>query len=173
MVVVLSGFRFAVYKDQLESPQCDNAAKAAVVAEWARLVWRDKGSAEESRQIFKKNQPHHLDSPAFWRSYLRFEIDQPATPEEDKAHHDQVKRVLDDMLQRTKLSAPTIQELVTIYMEYLLERGSKDAAKEYMDLDREINGPASVAKVLKGRTSTEQLRVPAKGLGLVNGQVRR
>lgn len=162
----------AVYKSQLELPQCDSAAKAAVVAEWAKLVWRTKGSADEARQIFKKNQQHYLDSPAFWRSYLQFEIDQPANSQEEKANNNQVKRVLDDVLQKTKLSAPTIQELVTIYMYYLLERGTKDAAKEYMDLDREINGPASVAKALKGRNSTEQQRISSKGSGLVNGQVR-
>lgn len=161
----------AVYKAQLaDSSQCDNSAKAAVVAEWARLVWRTKGSADEARQIFKKHQQHYLDSATFWSSYLRFEIDQPATAETEKAHHGNVKRVIDDVLHKTRLSVQVVQELVTIYMAYLLERGTKDAAKEYMDLDREINGPVSVQKILKAKTSAEQL--PGKGPGLVNGQVR-
>ncbi|KAK5082710.1 hypothetical protein LTR05_006590 [Lithohypha guttulata] len=162
----------AVYKAQLDNPACDTTAKAAVVAEWARLVYRTKGSAEEARQIYRKNQQHYLDSAAFWTSFLKFEIDQPASPDSEKEHHTHIKRVVDDVLQKTKLSVPVVQALVTTYMQYLLERGTKDAAKEYMDLDREINGPVSGQKVLKGRSSSEQQPV-GQGLGLVNGQVRR
>lgn len=163
----------AVYKAQLESPQCDSSAKAAVVAEWARLVWRTKGPADEARHIFKKNQQHYLDSSVFWSSYLRFEIDQPAMADTEKAHHSNVKRVIDDVLHKTRLPVPTIQELITTYMGYLLERGTKDATKEYMELDREINGPASVQKILKGRSTIEhQQQFPGgKSQGLVNGQV--
>lgn len=165
----------AVYKAQLDSPQCDSTAKAAVMAEWAKLLWRTKDSAEEARQIFKKHQQQYLDSPTFWRGYLQFEIDQPVTSQTEKAHHTQVKHVLDEILQKTKLSASTTQELVTMYMDYLLSRGGKEAAKEYMDLDRDINGPVSVAKLLKGRGSGQQQSqsTSVKGLGLVNGQVRQ
>lgn len=159
-----------VYKARLDSPHCDSSAKAAVVAEWARLVYRTKGSADEARQIFKKNQQYYSDSPIFWTSYLRFEIEQPATPDTEKSHHDTIKKVVDDVLHRTKLSAGVVQELVTTYMSYLLERGTKEAAKEYVELDREINGPASVQKVLKGRSS--ELQSTGKGAGLVNGRGR-
>lgn len=161
----------SVYKAQVENPQCDSSAKAAIVAEWARLVWRTKGVADDARSIFKKNQAHYLDSATFWSSWLRFEIDQPATADTEKTHHTNVKRVIDDILHKTRLSVQTIQELVTTYMAYLLERGSKDAAKEYMDLDREINGPSSVQKVLKGRAVSEGPVLSGKGTGLVNGQV--
>lgn len=160
----------AVYKARLDSPHCDGSAKAAVLAEWARLVYRTKGSADEARLIFKKNQPHYSDSPIFWTSYLRFEIDQPATPDTEKSHHDTIKKVVDDVLHRTKLSAGIVQELVMTYMSYLLERGTKEAAKEYVELDREINGPASVQKVLNGRSS--DLQSTGKGAGLVNGRGR-
>ena len=160
----------AVYKSQLESPQCESSAKAAIVAEWARLVYRVKGSADEARNILRKHQQHYLDSATFWNSFLRFEIDQPTTPETEKSHYDYIKRVVDDVLHKTKLSASIVQDLVTTYMSYLLERGTKDAAKEYIELDREINGPASIQKAVKGRSTSDHIP-HSKGLGLVNGQV--
>lgn len=160
----------AVYKSQLDSPHVENSTKAAVVAEWARLTWRTKGSTDEARQIFKKHQSHYLDSPTFWTSFLRFEIDQPATPDTEKAHHDHMKKVVDDVLHKTKLATNVVQELVTMYMSYLLERGTKDAAKEYMEMDQEINGPVSVQKVLKGKSA--EVHSMGKGAGLVNGRGR-
>jgi pre-mRNA-processing factor 39 len=60
-----------------------------------------------------------------------------------------------------------VKALVTVYMNYLLERGTKDAAKEYMHLDREINGPASVQALAKARAADG-----GKVLGMTNGQVR-
>lgn len=161
----------AVYKTQLENPQCDSSTKAAIVAEWARLIWRVKGSSDDARQIFKKNQQHYLESPTFWASFLRFEIDQPATPDTEKSHYEHIKHVIDDIFQKTRLPSHTVQELVSTYMSFLLERGTKDAAKEYMELDREINGPVSVQKALKGRSSSSQ-HSSSKDPGLVNGQVR-
>lgn len=158
----------AVYTSQLESPHCDQSAKAAVIAEWARLVYRNQGSADEARQIFKRNQHHYLDSPVFWSGFLRFEIDLPAFAESAQDHYPHIKSMVDDIFYKSKLSMPVVQELVTMYMSYLLERGTKDAAKEYMELDREINGPYSVRKTLKGSKSSEpQGRAPS----LVNGQV--
>jgi hypothetical protein len=32
-----------IYKTQLDSPECEMATKAALVAEWARLLWKIKG----------------------------------------------------------------------------------------------------------------------------------
>jgi len=158
----------AVYKTQIDSPSCDISAKAALVAEWAKLLWKIKGSPEEARQVFQKNQHWYLDSGPFWTSYLRFEIDQPTSSETEKAHYDQIRRVVDEILTKSKLPEATVQELVTSYMNYLLERGAKDAAKEYMNLDREINGPASVQKLPKSKAPTAEA---GKGLGIVNGQV--
>lgn len=158
----------AVYQAQLDSPHCDHSAKAAIIAEWARLVYRSKGSAEESRQIFKRNQQQYLDSPVFWSGFLRFEIDLPTCSESVKDQQSHVTSIVNDIMHKSKLPAPVVQELVTTYMGYLLERGSKDAAKEYMELDREINGPTSVRKTLKGKASEQ----PARAASLVNGQVR-
>jgi hypothetical protein len=50
---------------------------------------------------------------------------------------------------------------VQIYMAYLLERGTKDTAKEYMALDREVHGPASVAAARTGGTFAAPPTAPA------------
>ncbi|OAP62112.1 hypothetical protein AYL99_04315 [Fonsecaea erecta] len=154
----------AVYQTRLESSAIDPAAKAALVAELAKLLWKVKGSPEEARQVFQKNQHWYLESPAFWSSYLRFEIDQPTSGETEQQHYEQIRRVVDEILSKSVLPEPVVQELITTYMRYLLERGTKDAAKEYMNLDREINGPASVQKLPKATPEA------SKALGVVNGQ---
>lgn len=164
----------AVFAAQLENPVCSLAAKASVVAEWAKLLHKVTGSADEAQKIFQKHQQYYIDSGVFWKSYLRFEIDQPFTAAQQEAHYKEVKQVVNDILTKTKLSAPTVQELITIYMKYLLELGSSEAAKEYMELDREVNGPLSVQKLLKSKSSLDTAGV-GKGLGLItnlNGKVR-
>jgi pre-mRNA-processing factor 39 len=155
-----------VYKAQIDSPTCDISAKAALVAEWAKLLWKIKGSSEDARQVFQANQHWYLESEAFWTSYLRFEFEQPTSAESEKQHYVQIKKVVDDILTKSKLSEAVVKVLITKYMNYLLERGTKDAAKEYMDLDREINGPASVQTIAKARVADG-----GKVLGMTNGQV--
>lgn len=154
-----------IYQTQVESPAIDHFSKAALVAEWANLLWKVKGSADEARQVFQKNQPWYLESPAFWTSYLRFEIGQPTSGDSEQTHYDQIRHVVDEIFTKSVLPESTIQELALTYMKYLLERGTKDAAKEYMNLDREINGPISVQRL--SRTQAD----PSKAAGLVNGQV--
>lgn len=156
----------AIYQYQIEQPNIDVPAKAALVAEWARLLWKVKGSPEEARQVFQKHQHWYSESPVFWSNYLRFEIDQPTSHGAEKNHHAEIKKVVDEVLAHSKLSEATLQELVSMYMKYLLERGTKEATKEYMSLDREINGPASVQKSLKA--SHDASKVPES----INGQVR-
>lgn len=130
----------AVYKAHIDSPQCDSSAKAALVAEWARLVWKIKGSPEEARQIFQKNSHWYIDSQAFWMSYLRFELDQPTSAETESNQQMRIKQVADDIRRRSHLQPAMVRELIYHYMVYLMERGTKDAAKEYLMLDKEVNG---------------------------------
>jgi pre-mRNA-processing factor 39 len=134
-----------VYKQQLDSPECDLATKAALVAEWARLLWKIKGSAEDARQVFQKNQQYYIDSHPFWSSYLAFELDQPTSAAAEEAQYERIKQVIEDVRSKSALSIDVVKELVQTYMVYLLERGGQDAAKEYMTLDREVHGPMSVA----------------------------
>jgi pre-mRNA-processing factor 39 len=156
-----------VYKAQIGSQAVDISAKASLVAEWATLLWKIKGSSAEARQVFKLNENYYLESGPFWSSYLRFEIDQPTSADAEKEHYSLIKTVIDDILTKSKLPEQTVKELMTTYMKYLLDRGTKDAAKEYMTLDREINGPTSAQKAPKGRVAAGD-----KMQGVLNGQVR-
>lgn len=130
----------AVYKTYIDSTQCDIYAKAALVAEWALLLWKIKGSVDEARQVFQKNQHWYLDSRAFWINYLNFELAQPTNGETEPTQYKRIKQVYDDIRRKSHLPPLTIKDLSHYYMVYLLERGSKDAAKEYMTVDREVNG---------------------------------
>ena len=144
-----------VYKSQIDSIQCDIYAKAALVAEWARLLWRIKGSVEEARQVYQKNQHWYLDSRAFWISYLQFELDQPTSAETEPTQYKRIKQVYDDIRRKSHLPPLTMKDLSHYYMIYLLERGTKDAAKEYMQLDREVNGPYSVQSSMKAKVAED------------------
>ncbi|KAI9818030.1 MAG: hypothetical protein M1827_000654 [Pycnora praestabilis] len=144
-----------VFKSQIDSTQCDIYAKAALVAEWAKLLWKVKGSAEEARQVFQKNQHWYLDSRPFWISYLLFEIEQPTSAETEHVQYNRIKQVHDDVRRRSHLPPMTIKDLTHYYQVYLLERGFKDVAKEYLTLDREVNGPFSVQSVNKARLAED------------------
>lgn len=139
-----------VYKSQLDSSECEMATKATLVAEWARLLWKIKGAPDEARKVFQENQQYYLDSRPFWTSYLKFEIEQPTSAETESSSYERIKQVISDVRSKSTLTPDVVKELVQIYMAYLLERGTLDTAKEYITLDREINGPASVANVRTG-----------------------
>lgn len=155
-----------IYKTHIDSQTVDLSAKASLVAEWAKLLWRIKGSPDDARQVFQKNQHWYLESGPFWTSYLQFEIDQPTSTESEKSHYEQIKRVVDEILTKSKLPDGVTKELVATYTKYLLERGTSESAREYMNLDREINGPSSVQKMAKSKTEPS-----GKTPSLPNGQV--
>lgn len=156
----------AVYAAQLESPAADVTAKASVVAEWAHLLWKIKGAADEARAVMQRYQAQFMENEAFWKGYLQLEIGLPTTAETEKEQYDRIKAVADAILNKSKLPDSTLQSLISIYMAYLLEKGGKEAAKEYLNLDREINGPSSVQKLPKTKPSAT-----SKAAAGVNGQV--
>lgn len=128
-----------VYQGQLASNQCDTATKAGLLAEWARLLTKAKNAPEEARKVFMSNAQAFMDSKEYWTSFLAFEMEQPATAGTESSQHTHVKAVFDEIRKRSVLSAGDIKSLAQMYMAYLLERGTKNVAKEYMTLDREIN----------------------------------
>ncbi|KAI9852168.1 MAG: mRNA splicing protein prp28 [Thelocarpon superellum] len=148
-----------IYESQINAQECDLYAKAALCAEWARLLWKIRGSAEEARQVFQKNQHWYLDSRAFWINYLQFELDQPTSAETETTQYLRIKQVHDDIRRKSHLPPLTIKDLTHYYMVYLLERGTKEAAKEYLTLDREVNGqvspPFSVQSVNKSKLAED------------------
>ncbi len=129
-----------VYKSQIDSPICDLYTKTALVAEWARLLWKVKGSVDEARQVFRNNHHWYLDSRVFWINYLLFELEQPTSAETESTQYKRIKQVHEDIRRKSHLPPLTIKDLSHYYMVYLQERGGKEAIKEYMTLDREING---------------------------------
>lgn len=175
----------SVYKSQLESPHVSSAGKSDLLAHWARLLSRVKNSYEEARQIFTKHQSSFLDSPSFWLNFLRFEIELPTKSEEDKLHYGHVRHVIDAAQNKGRIGWGTMQELMGMYMSYLLERGTKETVKEYMELDREVNGPNSVQKTIRSKVEEAGYGVglgqgqgPGQGHGaanrkMANGQGRR
>lgn len=142
-------------KKGIESPEISAQTRGALVSEWARLVWKVKGNADEARQIFQGNQQSHLDCAAFWFNWLEFEMQQPTSEGEEPTCYKRVKAVYDDIRKKSGLAAGLIKDLSAMYFVYLRERGGKHAMAEYMRLDQEINGPLSVASGIKGKPSDE------------------
>jgi pre-mRNA-processing factor 39 len=48
--------------------------------------------------------------------------------------------VFEDIAHRSQILPAAVRDLASHYKAYLLERGTGDAAKEYLKVDREING---------------------------------
>ena len=126
-----------VYKDQIDTPTVDLYTKAALVAEWAYLLWKSKGSAEEARAVFLKNVQWYADSRIFWDRWFRFELEQPLSEPE---HGERVKHVFDELRTQSRLSPGVKKELSHLYLEYLLQNGGKRAMKIFLEVDREMFG---------------------------------
>jgi pre-mRNA-processing factor 39 len=116
-----------------------------LAAEQARILWKCKGATEEARQLFKEKHDKFLDSKQFWLKYLEFEIAQTASDDEEA--HARVKAVHNLLRTKGSFQADTSKELSHCYMEYLLDYADKDAANEFMQLDKEINGYVSSKNV--------------------------
>ena len=129
-----------VYKSQIDSPLVDLCAKAAFVVEWAFLLWKIRGSVEEARQVFENNQQWYLESRHFWAKYFEFELAQPTSAETEEKHYARIKQVYEDMVTKTRMALGTKRELSTFFLRYLQERGRKEAMKEFLLVDRELNG---------------------------------
>lgn len=129
-----------VYKVQIDSATLDIYAKAALVVEWALLLWHVKGSVEEARLVFENNHTWYLNSRRFWVKYLEFEIEQPTSAATEEVQYNRIKSVFDEMRSKSSMSIATIKDLSHIYMLYLQQRGGKESMKEYMRVDREVNG---------------------------------
>ena len=134
-----------VYKAQIDSPEVDIFTKAALVTEWANLLWTVKGSVDEARTVFLKNVQWYADSRHFWQKWLDFELAQPTSLEKEAEHGERIKTVFDEMRTRSRMSAATKKELYEIYLSYLQQRGGKDAMKQFLLVDREMFGYVNVS----------------------------
>jgi pre-mRNA-processing factor 39 len=145
-----------VYKDQIDTPTVDLYTKAALVAEWAWLLWKGKGAAEEARSIFHKNVQWYMDSRVFWERWFQFELEQPAYGATGAQQGERLKHVYDELQSKSRLSVSAKKELTQTYLDYLVQNGGKDAMKTFLQVDREIFGPSSVvAAALKSTGAKE------------------
>jgi pre-mRNA-processing factor 39 len=89
-----------------------------------------------------------------------FELEQPTSATTEAVQYQRIKQVIKDIRTKSTLPSDVVKELVQTYMVYLLERGTRDAAKEYMTLDREVHGSVSVQATTKAR---EPSKAPQNG----------
>lgn len=146
-----------VYRDQIDTPTVDLYTKAALVAEWAYLLWKAKGSTEDARAIFLKNVQWYADSRMFWERWFQFELEQPLS---DKSHGEHVRHVFDELRSQSRLSAAVKKELSQVYLDYLVQRGDKDAMKVFLEVDRDMFGSVRIAAPSSWRHDTNDNRRP-------------
>ncbi|KAL7914818.1 hypothetical protein GGI35DRAFT_474532 [Trichoderma velutinum] len=146
-----------VLKDQIDAPTVDLYTKAALVAEWAMLLWKGKNSTEEARAVFLKNVQWYADSRIFWDKWFQLELEQsPESKEGETDQTERVKHVFDEFRSRSRLPNPVKRELAQVYMNYLVQRGGKDAMKEFLAVDRQMFGPVSVSAASKSGSGAKE-----------------
>lgn len=129
-----------VYKAYLTSQHVDIFAKGFLVSEWANLLWKIKGSVDEAREVYQRNAQWYTQSRPFWVAWFMLELRQPTSAATEAVQYERIKGVWQAVFEKSAIAPAVIKDLAHLYMEYLLQRGGKDAAKEYLKVDREING---------------------------------
>lgn len=130
-----------VCKDHIDAPTVDLYTKAALVAEWATLLWKGKKSVEEARAVFLKNVQWYADSRIFWDRWFQFELEQVATGADgESGQAERIQHVFDEFRSRSRLSGAVKRELAQVYMNFLVQSGGKDAMKTFLMVDREMFG---------------------------------
>jgi pre-mRNA-processing factor 39 len=130
----------AVYYEFLQSRDCDIYDKAIMVVEWANLLWKIKGSPEEAREVFAKQAVNYPQARSFWVGYFYFEQQQPTSAATEATQHERIKGVFDVILEKSQIHPAAKKDIAQVYMDYLMQRGTTDAAKEWSRVDRDING---------------------------------
>ncbi|RDW77078.1 hypothetical protein BP6252_05131 [Coleophoma cylindrospora] len=133
-----------VYKTQIDSAAVGLYAKAALVVEWANLLWKIQGTVDEARQVFQKNQQWYLESRHFWIRFFEFEFAQPTSAATEEEHYSRIKKIYTDMIQKSRMTLSTKKDIANYYLVYLQERGTKEAMKEFLQIDKDLNGPVSI-----------------------------
>ena len=127
-----------VYSEQVASHATSSATKAILVAEWAKLLWQFHESPSEARKLLQQSQPRFLNSKSFFETFLELEISQKGQGEDEQ--RERIKKVVEDLRKYGQLEKEEVRELCAGYMGWLVERGTKDVAKEWLELDRAVNG---------------------------------
>jgi pre-mRNA-processing factor 39 len=156
-------------KDAIASGKPDIYTSGALVAEWARMLWKIKGDAEEARSVYETHADEYLDSKYFWINYFKFELDQPLDVNNPTLNHKRISNVFNTINDTARLPPITVRDLTEEYMEYLLERQTGQVPT-YVALDRETNGPFIVATQRKKRLAEDgDIESVNKRIRLSNG----
>lgn len=134
-----------VYRQHIDSKHTTIQSKGWLVSEWAQLLWKIKGSPSECRTVYTKNAQYYREVPKFWLDWFSFELAQPTAPDQEPARYDQIKKVFTEVQKQAQLPPTIIHDMAQEYQLYLSQRGTADAMKEYMQIDREFNSPAMLA----------------------------
>ncbi|KAF2725601.1 hypothetical protein K431DRAFT_343028 [Polychaeton citri CBS 116435] len=143
-------------KKYLEHTACPSITKGALASEWARLLLKIKGSVVEAREVYLSYRDAFVnagDSALFWTNWLNFELEQANSTADAAKISKFVRSVIDDILRNSSLPLPVIESLASRYLEYLQERGGPDSMKDFLELDRELNGPLSISSLRKTKGS--------------------
>ncbi|CAG8660007.1 21611_t:CDS:2, partial [Racocetra persica] len=130
-----------ILTSSLQGNNIDEKSKAFIIVQHANMLWRNKGSIEEARQIYQENSTKYLDSKYFWLNYFNFELSQIGSTVEAN-----LKAVYDLIRNTSTLLPETIRDFSHRYLDFLMERGSTIAV--YNKIDVEANGPITVRPVL-------------------------
>ncbi|KAF2168948.1 hypothetical protein M409DRAFT_65287 [Zasmidium cellare ATCC 36951] len=141
----------------INSQSFTSAVKGSLVAELARLQWKVKGDAVAARATFTKYEQHCLDSQAFWQSWLFFERDQPGSEQDEPARYASIKMVYETIRNKSALPSDAIKILSSYYLGYLEDRGDSKAMEGWTDIDKDINGPVSIAMKANAKGQITQL----------------
>lgn len=140
--------------------------RGLLVAEIAKLAAKINDDPEAGRKVFRANQSKNLDNTGYWSAYLDYETDQASTHAYSAEQHARVQALHDTIRETAHLDGPMAKALSQKYMEYLRTKGGKTSAKEYMELDTEVNGSSSVLSLIKAR---QLVKAKADGVSYVNG----
>ncbi|KAK0703279.1 hypothetical protein B0T26DRAFT_756839 [Lasiosphaeria miniovina] len=153
----------AVYKARIDSTGVDPFAKAALVTEWATLLWKAQGSVVGARRVYQEHEERYADSRQFWQRYMQFEMEQPISSEDHEFHVSlRLMEIIDQILTKSRLSPWIKQEFTQMYMNYVQQRRDKAAMKEFISLDRDI--PQSVSRLTRAKFRKDINGLPVGGL---------
>jgi pre-mRNA-processing factor 39 len=129
-----------VVQKQAEAESCSHQVKGALIVQAARLLQKIQGSPEQARALFKSNVDSYNSVQDFWSGWLEFEMEQQPAPESAAEQLVLVRDVHTNIRGKSSLPPAAIKELSTKYLQWLLDNGGAEVAKEYMEFDVEING---------------------------------
>ncbi|KAF2645685.1 hypothetical protein P280DRAFT_476186 [Massarina eburnea CBS 473.64] len=144
------GIDAAIGQLQVYIDEPNSQVGGIMAAEQARILWQCKGSVEEARKLFKESVERFQECKHLWLKYFEFETAQPASDLEEG--HGRVKEV-HELVRKSRLPPDDSKELSHYYMEHLLDRGGKEAATEFMLLDKEVNGYVSPKNMTLAQTA--------------------